>query len=117
MGGPDPGIDGNIKITEIADDEVTFRIPRYCAVNPPQSVDAGAPYFHAEFMMTMDAISTDHYKGRTPSFTAYVKTEKVNYDLPGDVVDVTISAESGVLPKLTPSDLFSCHFINQYPVE
>jgi hypothetical protein len=116
MGGPDPGIDGNIKITGVGD-KVTFRIPRYCAVNPPQSVNPGMPYFTAGFLMTMDAISQVYKSGATKAFAAYVKVESVNYDLPGDVVDITISAEDGVLPHLQVGDLYSCHFINQYSVE
>jgi hypothetical protein len=117
MGGPDPGIDGNIKITGVFGNKVTFRIPRYCAVNPPQSVDPGDPYFIQGFLMTMDAISQAYKSGITKTITAYVKTESTDYSLSGDVVDVTISAEDGVLPHLEIGDLYSCHFINQYPVE
>jgi hypothetical protein len=116
MGGPDPGIDGNIKILAVGD-KVTFRIPRYCAVNPPQSVDPGKPYFIVGFLMTIDAISQAYKSGATKSFESYVKTEATNYTLPGDVVDITISAEDGVLPHLEVGELYSCHFINQYPVE
>ena len=117
MGGPNPGIIGNIKITAIDGEDVTFLIPRYCAINPLDGPDPGGPYFIPDRAMTMHAIEQKYGEGKTSSFDAYVMTEATDYSMPGDIVSVTISAENGVLPPLAVGDLFSVLFINQYAVE
>jgi len=110
MGAPNPGIVGNIKIVAVDGDTVSFHTPRYCAINAD-----GSPYFVVGYWMTIHAIQ-ERISGGWDSgraFDAYVATTKVDYSLPGDVVQIDIE---GNLPHMDIGDLFSAQFINQYPV-